>query len=86
MPKKDKLLEKMRRNKVGWKFNDLNNLYIKYGFEKCEGSNHTMYIHPDFPELKGTVTRHRSLAIGYIQYAIKLIDKLKKLKEAKNEN
>jgi hypothetical protein len=45
-----------------------------------------MYIHPDFPELKATVTRHRSLAIGYIQYAIKLIDKLKKLKEAKNEN
>lgn len=86
MPKKDKLLEKMRRNKIGWKFNDLNNLYIKYGFEKYEGSNHTMYIHPDFPELKGTVTRHRSLAIGYIQYAIKLIDKLKKLKEAKNEN
>ena len=86
MPKKEKLLGKMRRNKVGWKFNDLNNLYIKYGFEKCEGSNHTMYIHPDFPELKGTVTRHRSLAIGYIQYAIKLIDKLKKLREAKNEN
>lgn len=86
MPKKDKLLEKMRRNKVGWKFSDLNKLYIKYGFEKCEGSNHTMYIHLDFPELKATVTRHRSLAIGYIQYAIKLIDKLKKLKEAKNEN
>jgi len=39
-----------------------------------------MYIHPDFPELKATVTRHRSLPMGYIQFAIKLIDRLKKIK------
>lgn len=77
----DKLLEKMRRSKTGWRFNDLEKLYTKYGFEKYEGGKHTMYIYPGFPELRATVTRHKSLAIGYIQHAIKLIDKLNKLKE-----
>jgi len=87
MPKRrNALLEKMRKNKTGWKFNDLDNLYIKYGFEKYEGGKHTMYIHPDFLELRATVTRHRSLPTGYIQFAIKLIDRLKELKEDKNEN
>jgi len=43
-----------------------------------------MYIHSEFPELRATVTRHRSLPIGYIQFAIKLIDRLRKLKEEKN--
>lgn len=84
LKRRDVLLEKMRKNKAGWKFNNLDNLYIKFGFEKHEGSKHTMYIHPDFPELRATVTRHRSLAVGYIQFAIKLIDRLKELKEVKN--
>lgn len=84
MSRSDKLLEKMRRSKTGWKFNDLESLYIKFGFEKYEGGKHTMYIYPNFPELRATVTRHKSLAIGYIQHAIKLIDRLKELKEDKH--
>lgn len=80
MPEGDKLLEKMRRSKAGWKFNDIERLYISFGFEKHEGVNHTLFIHPDFLELRASVARHRNLAIGYIQYAIKLIEKLKKLK------
>ncbi|MBI2252928.1 MAG: hypothetical protein HYU63_09370 [Armatimonadetes bacterium] len=79
MFKKNKLLDKMRRSKKGWRFNDVENLYIGFGFEKYEGGKHTIFIHPDFPELRATVARHSSLAIGYIQVAIKLIDKLNKL-------
>ncbi len=63
---------------------DLENLYVKFGFKKYEGSKHTMYIHPEFPELRATVTRHRSLPIGYIQFAIKLIDRIEELREEKN--
>lgn len=84
MSRRDKLLEKMRKSKTGWKFNELESLYVKFGFEKYEGSRHTMYIHPDFPELRATVTRHKSLAIGYVHHAIKLIDRLKELKEGEN--
>jgi len=84
MSDKCKLLERMRRRKAGWRFSDLENLYVKFGFKKYEGSKHTMYIHPEFPELRATVTRHRSLPIGYIQFAIKLIDRIEELREEKN--
>lgn len=75
----EKLLARMRRSKSGWKYKDLDTLYRVFGFEVHEGKEHTMYIHPDFPQLRATVTRHRSLPIGYIQHAIKLVDELKKL-------
>jgi len=84
MSKKDKLLEKMRRSMSGWKFRDLENLYVGFGFEKYEGGKHTMFIHPKFPKLRGTVTRHRTLPIGYVRYAVKLIDTLKALQEERD--
>lgn len=79
MPKADKLLEKMRNSKAGWNANDLHVLYVGFGFDFREGGKHTIYMHPEFPELRATVARHSTLAVGYIQYAINLIDKLKKL-------
>ncbi|MFA5092356.1 MAG: hypothetical protein WC543_00165 [Candidatus Omnitrophota bacterium] len=82
MVKEDnKLLERMRCSKSGWRFTDLEKLYSKYGFEKKEGGKHALFLHPDFPELRATVTRHNSLPLGYIQFAVKLIDKLEELQE-----
>ncbi len=56
-------------------------LYVGFGFDFREGGKHIIYIHQEFPELRATVARHKSIAVGYIQHAISLIDKLKKLKE-----
>lgn len=81
MSKADKLLEKMRNSKAGWSADDLHALYVGFGFNFREGGKHIIYIHPEFPELRATVARHKSIAVGYIQHAISLIDKLKKLKE-----
>lgn len=81
MSQADKLLEKMRNSKSGWGADDLHALYVGFGFEFRHGGKHTVYIHPKHTELRATVARHRSLAIGYIQHAIGLIDKLNKLKE-----
>lgn len=81
MSKAEKLLEKMRNSKVGWSADDLHTLYVGFGFEFREGGKHMIYIHPEFPELRSTVARHSTLAVGYIQHAISLIDKLKKIKE-----
>ena len=80
MSKAEKLLNKMRTSKAGWSFEDLEVLYTGFGFEKREGGKHTVYIHPDFPELRATVARHRTLAAGYIQHAISLIDQLNQQK------
>ncbi len=83
MTKAEKLLERMRATKEGWRFNDLDELYKGFGFEVHQGSKHALYIHPKFSELRATVTRHRTLAIGYIQHALKLIDRLNELKGEK---
>lgn len=77
----DKTLERMRCSKVGWKYTDIERLYLKYGFEKKEGGKHSLFIHPEFPELRATVARHNTIPIGYIQFAIKIIDRLKQLQE-----
>lgn len=81
MSKTDKLLERMRNSKTGWSADDLHALYVGFGFDFREGGKHIIYIHPEFPELRATVARHKSIAVGYIQHAISLLDKLKKLKE-----
>lgn len=75
----EKLLAQMRQAKAGWTADDLETVYLGYGFKVREGGKHKLYVHSKFPELRATVTRHRSLPIGYIQTAIKLIERLVEL-------
>jgi hypothetical protein len=70
----DRLLARMRASKAGWGWNDLNSLYTSFGFASREGGKHTVYVHEEHRDLRATVARHRSLPVGYIQTAIKLID------------
>ena len=75
--KGDALLAKMRASKHGWKKEDLEKLYKAFGFEQ-QRSRHILYVHPDYPELRGTVSHtSSSLAIGYVNHAIRTIDSLK---------
>lgn len=75
----DRLLERMQRSKAGWRFTDLEKVYLGLGFEAYEGAKHRLYIHPKFPQLRATVTRSSSLPIGYISHALRLAEKLKRL-------
>jgi hypothetical protein len=77
MTSAEKLYQRMRRTKAGWRPSDLDKLYRGFGFEVVEGAKHTLYIHPEFPNLRATVTRGRSLAVGYIEHALELIKALK---------
>jgi hypothetical protein len=83
----DRLLEQMRRSKSNWKRADLDRLYNGFGFIITHGSNHDIAVHPDYPQLRATLSRHpKELAKGYIEFAVKLIDKLLELKkEGSNE-
>ena len=77
MPSKaDKLLEQMRNSKSNWKRADLDRLYEGFGFIITHGANHDIVKHPKFPQLRTTLPRHRELAKGYVEFAVKLIDKL----------
>lgn len=81
MSSAEKLFQRMRRSKAGWTFEDLRRLYTGFGFEMIQGGRHTMYIHPKYPQLRATVTRSRSLAVGYIVHALALIEALKQIEQ-----
>jgi len=78
----------MRQSKANWKRRDLDSLYEGFDFVITHGKSHDIVKHPEFPELRTTLPRHNYLARGYVEYAIKLVDKLQELrkqKEAENE-
>ena len=83
MSSADSLFQKMKQSKYGWRYNDIVTLYRGYGFEQREGGNHTVFFHPIHRHLIATVARHRSLAVGYVQKAISLIETLKALESVK---
>jgi len=85
MPSKaEKLLERMRQSKSGWTRRDLDRLYEGFGFTVSHGTRHDIVKHPDYPELRTTLPRHTRIAIGYVDFAIKLIDRLIALQESEH--
>lgn len=81
----DKLRKRMSASRSGWGWRDLDRIYIRYGFKKREGNKHTVYSHPDFPQLRATVARHRSLPKGYVTTALRLIARLEQLEKGAHE-
>lgn len=81
MTSASKLLERMRQSKYGWSQDDLHRVYLAHGFVFRAGAKHSVYVHPEFPELRATVARHGELPPGYVQHALKLIEKLKALRD-----
>jgi hypothetical protein len=73
------LLEQMRRRRGGWGEDDFDRLYRSFGFREINRPRapYRVYIHPEFPDLRATVGRHRSLAKGYATTAVRLIDTLR---------
>ena len=80
----EKLLQRMRQSKQGWGQYDLEVLYTGFQFKYRDKGGHRVYWHPRHRELIATVARHDTLAIGYIQYAIKMIDRLLELENAED--
>ena len=82
MPSKaEKLLEQMRNSKSGWKRADLDKLYEGFGFVISHGGRHDIAKHPTFPQLRATLTHHKELAKGYVEFAVKLVDRLVELQK-----
>ena len=82
--KAQKLLERMRNSKSSWKRRDLDSLYSGYGFLISHGRKHDIVRHPKYPQLRTTLPRHKTLAKGYVEMAIKLVDNLLSLEESYN--
>ena len=80
----DKLLEDMRGTKTGWSQKHFETLFLGFGFEKT-GKKHDIYIHPKFPEIRGSVPRHKKLKEWVASAAVKAIDTLKD-RQSKGKN
>jgi len=83
--KRLELLERMRKSKSNWKKEDIERLYKEFGFILRHGSNHDIVSHPDFPNLRATLARHKALPTGYVQFAVKLVDRLLELQKEGNK-
>lgn len=79
--KAEKLLKQMKATKANWKASDIVRLYEGFGFIITHGANHDKVKHPDFPELRTTLPRHRDIAKVYVEIAIKLVDQLLELQK-----
>lgn len=84
MSSAESLLQRMKQSKYGWGYGDILRLYEGFGFDSRQGGSHVVVFHPVHRHLIATVARHRSLAVGYVQKAISLIEALKAL-ESKEE-
>lgn len=81
--KAEKLLEKLRQNKAGWRANELKALYEGFGFTIRAGSNHDVVTHPDYPKLRATLPRHaKELLPTYASQALKNIEAVIALQES----
>ncbi len=80
------LLRRARVSKADWGHDEVIALYVVYGFEIRNGSKHDVVVHPQYPNLRATVARHKSLATGYVSTAVRLIDALIARKQGRNGN
>lgn len=71
--KAGKLLERLRNTKAGWSDTDIFKLMAGHGFLSRE-RNHTVYSHPDHPDLHLVVPSGNDLPKVYASKAEKLID------------
>lgn len=78
MGRPEQLLQRARHSKSGWRFVEVERLYLGFGFAKKESSKHTLFRHPKHPDLWATVRRSSGeLPTGYVAKAVHLIDTLK---------
>ena len=84
--KAEKLLQRMRRSQAGWKYKDVETLLYGFGFEIRQGANHAILTHPDYPELRYTLPRHRGIRKQYVKDAVRIIDKLLELEDTKGNS
>lgn len=82
----DKLRARMRNTKRGWTADDLESLYTGFGFTYRDGGKHRVYSHRAYPTLIATVTRGNKLPVGYVQAALKLLDRLDELQEQQDDD
>ena len=86
MSRGDKLLERMRRTKHGWRPADLEAAYEAAGFKQKRSTKHDGYYHPKYPHLRTTVTLSDPVKADYVVDLLELVAQLEAIEEANVDN
>ena len=83
MTKLDKLYTRIVNNPKDVKYEDIDKMLRKYGFEcrqPSKGSSHYNYYHPSLPDLL-CIPYARPIKAIYVKRAINAIEEIEKMKE-----
>ena len=80
-----RLLERFRHSKANAKPRNIKALYLAFGFTIEPRTRHDVATHPNYPELFGSIPRHRKLAVYVADQAIELIEQLLSLEQAEED-
>jgi hypothetical protein len=80
-----KTLAAMRNSAAGWKQEDIERVYLGFGFDVWSGKNHDIARHPKYREIQGMWPRHGSIAKAYIRELIRNIDLLSEIEKARSD-
>ena len=75
----------MRNSPNGWKQNDIERVYLGYGFDIWSGKNHDNARHPVYRQLRAQWPRHGKVAKVYVYQLIELIDQLEELESGESK-
>lgn len=78
MSNADDILERMKQSPNGWRPDDFVKLFQGFGFKRS-GTNHDVYIHKKYKQLRCTIPRHKPVKSVYAKQAISVITELKEL-------
>lgn len=83
MSKSEKLLEKARRSKTGWRRSELDALYQSFGFVIESRRKHDIVYHEDYltEGIRTTLPRSNKVNPVYVGEAVKLIERLIELRK-----
>jgi len=76
--RKEEVLEKMRNNPKGWRFQQLRGLLEHFGFDVRQpsgGGSHAIFSHPDLDYIL-SIPRARPIKEFYVKQAVKAVDNL----------
>lgn len=76
-PKAEKLLQRLRETKRGFSDGDLWTILLYKGFRYRDG-NHTVYEHPDHPDLTAVIARGKELHPKYAKWVAYLVEELER--------
>lgn len=78
--KGEKLLERLRNAPTNCTRDEIEALYLAFGFEIRHGAKHDVVKHSELPDFRQTLPRHSRVLIAYVKIAERAVDELRRVR------